>query len=54
VHASGQLARAAVTLQVLFNLVFIGTAVAMVSGLWRARATRRHPPHHDDGPDRAA
>jgi voltage-gated potassium channel len=54
VHASGQLARAAVTLQVLFNLVFIGTAVAMVSGLWRARATRRHAPHHDDRPDRAA
>jgi voltage-gated potassium channel len=54
VHASGQLARAAVTLQVLFNLVFIGTAVAMLSGLWRTRATRRHAPHHDDGPGRAS
>jgi voltage-gated potassium channel len=54
VHASGQLARGAVTLQVLFNLVFIGTAVAMLSGLLRRRATRRHAPHHDDGPDPAA
>jgi hypothetical protein len=41
VHASGQLARAAVTLQVLFNLVFIGTAVALLSGKMRARASRR-------------
>ncbi len=44
VHAAGQLARAAVTLQMLFNLVFLGTAITMVTGLWRRQfqARRRH------------
>jgi voltage-gated potassium channel len=44
VHATGQLARAAVTLQVLFNLVFLGTAITMVTGLWRrqVQARRQH------------
>jgi voltage-gated potassium channel len=44
VHAAGQAARAAVTLEILFNLLFLGTAVTMVTGLWRrqVQATRRH------------
>jgi voltage-gated potassium channel len=44
VHADGQLARAAVTLQILFNLVFLGTAITMVTGLWRrqVQARRQH------------
>jgi voltage-gated potassium channel len=44
VHATGQLARAAVTVQIVFNLVFIGLAVATVSGFVRSRATRRLQP----------
>lgn len=44
VHAAGQLARAAVTLEMLFNLVFLGTAITMVTGLWRRQfqARRQH------------
>jgi voltage-gated potassium channel len=44
VHATGQLARAAVTLQILFNLVFLGTGITMVTGLWRrqVQARREH------------
>jgi voltage-gated potassium channel len=44
VHAAGQLARAAVILQMLFNLVFLGTAITMVTGLWRRQfqARRQH------------
>ncbi len=45
VHASGQEARAAVIVQILFNLVFIGTAAAMLSGWMRARANRRMKQH---------
>jgi voltage-gated potassium channel len=41
VHAAGQLARAAVTLQIVFNLVFLGTAVSLISGYFRARARGR-------------
>ncbi|HEY2641958.1 MAG TPA: potassium channel family protein [Streptosporangiaceae bacterium] len=41
VHAAGQLARAAVTIQIVFNLVFLGTAVALVSSMVRARASKR-------------
>jgi voltage-gated potassium channel len=43
VHAAGQLARAAVTIQMLFNLVFLGTAVTFVTGIMRQRVatTRR-------------
>jgi voltage-gated potassium channel len=37
VHAAGQLARAAVTLQVLFNIVFLGTAITFVTGILRRR-----------------
>jgi voltage-gated potassium channel len=50
VHASGQLARAAVTVQIVFNLVFLGAAVAMISGFIRERArSRRSGSAHDDG-----
>jgi len=43
VHAAGQLARAAVTMEMLFNLVFLGTAVTVVTGILRqhVQATRR-------------
>jgi voltage-gated potassium channel len=41
VHASGQLARQAVTLQIVFNLVFLGAAVGLISGLVRTRANHR-------------
>jgi hypothetical protein len=44
VHATGQLARAAVTVQIVFNLVFIGLAVGTLSGFVRTRATRRLQP----------
>jgi voltage-gated potassium channel len=41
VHPTGQLARGAVTVQIIFNLVFLGAALALISGLYRARATSR-------------
>jgi voltage-gated potassium channel len=41
VHPVGQLARAAVTLQIVFNLVFLGAAFSIISGYFRARATSR-------------
>jgi hypothetical protein len=41
VHAAGQLARAAVTIQIVFNLVFLGAAITMISGFVRERAQRR-------------
>ena len=50
VHPIGQLARLAVTVQIVFNLVFLGTAVGMISSLLRTRANQRaqtsgnHPP----------
>jgi voltage-gated potassium channel len=47
VHAAGQLARAAVTVQIVFNLVFLGLAAGIVSGYLRSRATRRMRPQHD-------
>jgi voltage-gated potassium channel len=43
VHPVGQLARAAVTLQIVFNLVFLGAAVSMITGFFRMRARRTHP-----------
>jgi voltage-gated potassium channel len=46
VHATGQLARAAVTVQIVFNLVFIGLAAGIVSGFLRSRASRRMQPGH--------
>jgi voltage-gated potassium channel Kch len=41
VHATGQLARAAVTIQVIFNLIFLSTAAAMITGFVRERARSR-------------
>jgi voltage-gated potassium channel len=41
VHATGQAARAAVTVQVVFNLVFIGLGVTLVTGLLKHRARSR-------------
>lgn len=40
VHAVGQLARAAVTVQIVFNLAFLGTAVSIISGFVRTKAGR--------------
>ena len=40
VHPVGELARAAVTLQIVFNLVFLGTAVSVISGYFRRRAQK--------------
>lgn len=50
VHATGQAARAAVTVQMVFNLVFIGIGITLVSGLLKHRVRSRtsganqHPP----------
>jgi len=58
VHAVGQLARAAVTMQIVFNLVFLGAAITMISGFVRERARSRRtggPARHDGAspvPDR--
>ena len=41
VHPVGQLARAAVTLQIVFNLVFLGAAVTVITGFVRVRAQHR-------------
>jgi voltage-gated potassium channel len=41
VHPVGQLARVAVTLQIVFNLVFLGTAVSLITGYFRRRALGR-------------
>jgi voltage-gated potassium channel len=53
VHASGQLARVAVTLQIVFNLVFLGAAIATISGMWKERARRRASGGHV-GPGQAS
>lgn len=37
VHPVGQLARAAVTLQIVFNLIFLGTAVSLITEFFRRR-----------------
>ena len=41
VHPVGELARAAVTMQIVFNLVFLGTAVSLIAGFFRTRAQGR-------------
>ena len=41
VHATGQLARGLVTLQIAFDLVFVGALVSVVTGQIRARSARR-------------
>jgi hypothetical protein len=40
IHARGQVARAIVTLQIVFNLVFVGALASMVTGAIRERASR--------------
>ncbi|HEY2506202.1 MAG TPA: potassium channel family protein, partial [Streptosporangiaceae bacterium] len=51
VHPVGQLARSAVIIEIIFNLVFLGAAVTVISGMARAGARRRiHPPEHDTRP----
>ena len=47
VHAAGQLARVAVTLQIVYDLFFIGLAVAVGTGLLRAKAAQRTPRHSE-------
>jgi voltage-gated potassium channel len=49
VHPAGQLARAAVTLQIVFNLVFLGAAVSIITGVFRRRVQVRQPhPEHSE------
>jgi voltage-gated potassium channel len=49
VHPTGQLARGAVTLQIVFNLVFLGAAVSMITGFFRRRTLfRPHDPARRD------
>jgi voltage-gated potassium channel Kch len=52
VHPVGQLARAAVTLQIVFNLVFLGAAVSVISGFFRRRAQSRATTRPGSSPDR--
>jgi voltage-gated potassium channel len=42
VHAVGQLARALVTIQIVFNLVFVAALVSILTGQIRERAAVRH------------
>ena len=50
VHPVGQLARAAVTVQIVFNLVFLGTAVSLITGIFRTRARGQlHGPSQGTG-----
>ena len=49
VHPVGQLARAAVTVQIVFNLVFLGAAVSLITGYFRTRARRVHGGSHGTG-----
>ncbi len=49
VHPVGQLARAAVSLQIVFNLVFLGAAFSIISGYFRVRATSRMQPSASRG-----
>lgn len=45
VHATGQAARAVVLLQIVFNVVFIGTAVALVSSRIKSVSSARAKAH---------
>ena len=49
VHATGQLARGLVTLQIAFDLVFVGALVSVVTGEIRERSARRSSPPPDAG-----
>ncbi len=54
IHAAGQAARAAVTVQIVFNLVFIGAAASVITGMFRTRAQQRQhraSAGKDAGPD---
>jgi voltage-gated potassium channel len=51
VHAQAELARAAVTVQIVFNLVFLGGAVSIISGFMRNRATTRARSARAPSPD---
>jgi voltage-gated potassium channel len=50
VHATGQAARVAVTVQIVFNLVFIGLGITLVTGLLKHRARGRRSSSGDDPP----
>jgi hypothetical protein len=53
VHPVGQLARGAVTLQIVFNLIFLGAAVSMITGFFRRRTLfrpRERAPGDEAGP----
>jgi len=41
VHATGQAARVAITVQIVFNLIFIGLGLSLVTGLMKHRARSR-------------
>jgi hypothetical protein len=43
VHATGQLARGLVTLQIVFNLVFVGALASMVTGAFRRKVGHTGP-----------
>lgn len=49
VHATGQLARALVTIQIAFDLVFVAALVSLLTGQIRSRAARRRPSPEDTG-----
>jgi len=50
VHPVGQLAKAAVTVQIVFNLVFLGAAVSLITGYFRTRARGQvHGSSHGPG-----
>jgi voltage-gated potassium channel len=49
VHPIGELARGAVTVQIVFNLVFLGTAVSLIAGFFRTRAGQIHATRHGPG-----
>jgi voltage-gated potassium channel len=51
VHATGQLARGLVTLQIAFNLVFVAALASMVGDQLRRRAGAARDPHADPDAD---
>lgn len=44
IHATGQLARGLVTVQIVFNLVFVGALASMVTGAFRRKVGHTDPP----------
>jgi voltage-gated potassium channel len=51
IHASGQVARVLVLVQLAFNIVFVGALVRIAAGLVQRRAAERRTTHNDDKPD---